>query len=120
ALWRASASAATSRSMPTTRRECGATASAIRPAPVPTSRTFAPASGSAHTSDQNCGLTPDGGAVGALSRPTVGESTRDGTIGCARHEARVLGHDAARVARLRLLQSLETLFQLGRGELDVE
>src|SRR2546426_3553840 len=112
----ASAIASASRSMPTTRRTSGASASAMRPRPVPTSSTVAPASGSEVTSRQNVGLTP-GGAATAISEL---RSAGDGALRSARHQARVLGHDARDVARLGPLDRLEALLELGRRELHVE
>src|SRR5881296_1546616 len=122
AAWRAAVSAVSSRSIPTTRPQRGARASARRPRPVPTSRTVRPSSRSAASSFRNAGLIPWSieFAVGALPRPTVGRSSRNGTIGCARDEAGVLCHDAPGVAGLGLLHGLEPLPELGAGELHVE
>src|SRR5918996_4444609 len=94
--------------MPTTWRQYGASASASRPLPVPTSRTTRSFSGSAHRSAQKRGLTPAGGAAG------------DGSIGGAGHEPRVLCQHSARVAWLGTLDGLEAALELGRRHLDVE
>src|SRR5215471_2634376 len=105
---RASAITPTSRSIPTTRRQRGARASAIRPLPVPTSSTLVSSSRSPARNDQKTGLTPGGGLAG------------DGSIGGRGDQSRVLGHHARGVARLGPLHGLQTLLDLGRRQLDVE
>src|SRR5882672_9113527 len=90
--------------MPTTRPQRGASASARRPRPVPTSRTVRSARSSSARSFRKAGLM----------------STGDGPIGRGRDEARIFRHDAPRVAGLRLLDGLQPLLELGGRELDVE
>ena len=65
-----------SRSTPTTWRQSGASASATRPVPVPTSRTVSSPSGSAVTSDQNAGLTPAGAEISSrgTGQPVIAPS----------------------------------------------
>src|SRR2546425_10277363 len=110
---RASSIDRASRSTPTTARQCGASASARRPAPVPASSTVSVASGSAFSRARKAGLNPSVESAGRLS-------TRDGAIGRGGDEARVLGQHAPGVARLGPLDALEPLLQLGGGKLDVE
>src|SRR3989441_9870658 len=110
---RASSICFASRSTPTTARQRGASASATRPAPVPASSRVSSASGSALRRSRKTGLSSSGRSAGRVS-------ARDGAIGRARDEARVLRQGAPGIARLRSLHALETLLQLGGGQLDVE
>src|SRR5436309_10242883 len=113
AFRRASSIARASRSTPTTARQSGASASASRPEPVPASSTVSSRSGSARTRSRNAALSSSPDSAARLS-------AGDGAIGCAPDQARVLRQGAPRVARLRALEALQALLDLGGRELDVE
>src|SRR3989449_2733770 len=97
-----------SRSIPTTARQRGASASASRPAPVPTSSTVSSLSGSSRRSSRKVGLSPSEVSPGDCAIRRRGD------------EARVLRHHAPRVAWLRRLHRAQPLLDLGRGQLDVQ
>src|SRR5882762_6106807 len=113
ALRRASSIARASRSTPTTARQSGASASATRPEPVPASSTVRSPSGSLLRRSRNAALTSSPESPGRAS-------AGDGAIGCAGNEPRVFRQHAPRIARLRPLDTLETLLDLGGRELHVE
>src|SRR6185436_13577330 len=113
ALRRASSIARASRSTPTTARQSGASASATRPEPVPASSTVSSRSGSLLSRSRKAALSSSPESAGRLS-------AGDGAIGCTPDEARVLRQGAPGVARLRALDALEPLLDLGGRKLHVE
>src|SRR5262245_8134616 len=113
ALRRASSIARASRSTPTTARLSGASASATRPDPVPASSTVRSRSGSVLTASRNAALSSSPDSPGRAS-------AGDGAIGCAGDGPRILREHAPGVARLRALDALEPLLDLGGRKLHVE